>query len=141
MPALYAAATHYISLSHGEGWDQPMVEAAAAGLGLIAPNHSAYTAYLDAGCARLVASRLVPARWPDRATNPILFEGAEWWDPDEEEAIAHVRSVIAGQPGPPPPRERILTEFTWENATLQLLTILEEIHLNRRWHRWLLPRW
>jgi len=33
---LYATATHYISLSFGEGWDQPMVEAAASGLRLIA---------------------------------------------------------------------------------------------------------
>jgi hypothetical protein len=31
MPGLYAAATHYWSMSHGEGWDQPMTEAAAAG--------------------------------------------------------------------------------------------------------------
>ena len=45
-PGLYAAATHYISLSHGEGWDQPMMEAAAAGLKLIAPSHSAYLTYL-----------------------------------------------------------------------------------------------
>lgn len=53
MPALYAAATHYISLSHGEGWDQAMVEAAATGLSRIAPNHSAYTAYLDDASAWL----------------------------------------------------------------------------------------
>ncbi|MCC7022294.1 MAG: glycosyltransferase, partial [Thermomicrobiales bacterium] len=32
MPAFIAAATHYISVSFGEGWDQPMVEAGAAGL-------------------------------------------------------------------------------------------------------------
>jgi glycosyltransferase involved in cell wall biosynthesis len=44
MPRLYAAATHYISMSFGEGWDQPMVDAAAAGLELVAPHHSAYTA-------------------------------------------------------------------------------------------------
>jgi hypothetical protein len=28
--ALYRTATHYISMSHGEGWDMPMMEAAAA---------------------------------------------------------------------------------------------------------------
>src|SRR5262249_48630505 len=29
MPRLFAAATHYWSMSHGEGWDQPMMEAGA----------------------------------------------------------------------------------------------------------------
>jgi glycosyltransferase involved in cell wall biosynthesis len=140
MPSLYAAATHYISLSHGEGWDQAMVEAAASGLHLIAPNHSAYTAYLDGTSARLVTSRLVPAGWAGGASSPTLFQGAEWWEPDEEHAIAHVRSVISGQPGPPAPRRRILTELTWEQATRQLLGILEEVEL-RRGRQWWPPRW
>jgi len=43
MPRLFAAATHYWSMSHGEGWDQPMVEAGATGLRLIAPTHSVAT--------------------------------------------------------------------------------------------------
>jgi glycosyltransferase involved in cell wall biosynthesis len=141
MPSLYAAATHYISLSHGEGWDQAMVEAAATGLGLIAPNHSAYTAYLNDASARLVTSRLVPAGWVGGASSPILFLGAEWWEPDEEEAIAHVRSVIAGQPGPPSPRQRILSELTWERATHQLLDILEDVELRRGRHWWSPRRW
>jgi hypothetical protein len=53
MPGLFAAATHYWSMSHGEGWDQPMIEAGAAGLRLIAPRHSAYLAYLDSSVAQL----------------------------------------------------------------------------------------
>ena len=141
MPALYAAATHYISLSHGEGWDQAMVEAAATGLGLIAPNHTAYTAYLDETSARLVTSRMVPAGWEGGDSSPILFQGAEWWQPDEDEAIEHVRSVLAGRPGPHAPRQRILSEFTWERATRQLLGILKEVELRRPRHRWPRPRW
>ena len=42
LPSLYAAATHYVSLSHGEGWDMPLCEAAASGLAVIAPRHTAY---------------------------------------------------------------------------------------------------
>jgi glycosyltransferase involved in cell wall biosynthesis len=141
MPSLYAAATHYISLSHGEGWDQAMVEAAATGLGLIAPNHSAYTAYLNDASARLVSCRLVPAGWVGGASSPVLFRGTEWWEPDEEHAIAHVRSVIAGEPGPPSPRQRILAELTWERATHQLLGILDEVELKRERHWWRLPWW
>src|SRR5262249_27243660 len=63
MPRLFAAATHYISVSHGEGWDQPMVEAAASGLRLIAPDHSAYAAYLDSSIAYLIPSRQVPVEF------------------------------------------------------------------------------
>ena len=55
MPGLYAA-TYYISLSHGEGWDLPMMEAGGSGLKLIAPRHSAYQAYLDDSVATLLPS-------------------------------------------------------------------------------------
>jgi hypothetical protein len=51
MPGLFAAASHYWSMSHGEGWDQPMIEAAASGLRLIVPRHTAYLEYLDADVA------------------------------------------------------------------------------------------
>jgi hypothetical protein len=51
MPGLFAAASHYWSMSHGEGRDQPMIEAAASGLRLIVPRHTAYLEYLDADVA------------------------------------------------------------------------------------------
>jgi hypothetical protein len=49
-------------MSRGEGWDLPMTEAAAAGLRLIAPRHTAYLTYLDAEVAQLI-----PATWPQAA--------------------------------------------------------------------------
>ena len=42
MTGLMRAATHYWSMSHGEGWDLPLSKAGAMGLSLIAPRHSAY---------------------------------------------------------------------------------------------------
>src|SRR5439155_5195783 len=78
MPRLFAAATHYWSMSHGEGWDQPMVEAGATGLRLIAPMHSAYTAYLDASVARMIPARLVPARLVGCGRVGPPFEGTVW---------------------------------------------------------------
>jgi glycosyltransferase involved in cell wall biosynthesis len=56
IPRLYATATHYVSLSFGEAWDLTMVEAAASGLELVAPWHSAYLDYLDHDTAHLVAA-------------------------------------------------------------------------------------
>jgi glycosyltransferase involved in cell wall biosynthesis len=137
MPRLYAAATHYISLSHGEGWDQAMMEAAASGLRLIAPAHSAYLSYLDAKVARLVTSEEVPAAFADVDGLQRLFAGANWWEPDENEAVAALRAALKGQDHPAASaRERVRHEFTWEQAMRRLISILEEItpRRRRRWH-------
>jgi len=127
MPRLYAAATHYISLSHGEGWDQPMMEAGASGLALIAPRHSAYTAYLDETIADLVPTREIPAVYNGDPDTAALFEGANWWAPDEDAAAAFLRAAIdrTGTSGGPA-RSRILRHFTWEQAARRLLDILDE---------------
>jgi glycosyltransferase involved in cell wall biosynthesis len=143
IPRLYAAATHYLSLSFGEGWDQPMLEAAASGLELVAPEHSAYTAYLNGPTAHLIPSETVPVRMPP-GPDADLFRGASWWAPDEEAAIAVVRSIIAGQaPKKQSLREQVLRDLTWEAAARRLIAILsEEVAAQprgpaplRRWYR------
>jgi glycosyltransferase involved in cell wall biosynthesis len=124
MPRVFRAATHYISLSYGEGWDQPMVEAAASGLRLIAPDHSAYRAYLDPTTARLIPTREVPVDFP----GDVLFRGAYWWQPDEDAAAQAIRAAIDGRDTPrASARERILREFTWKTAARRLLALLEEV--------------
>ncbi len=141
LPRLYAAASHYISMSFGEGWDQAMVEAAAAGLRLIAPDHSAYTTYLDHSCAQLIPSRAIPAVSRHDDALGILFEGAEWWKPDEAAAIACIRAAIEGRDGVMrSPRERIVREFTWEQATRRLIAVLDEAVHRTRQGIWSLPR-
>ncbi len=140
MPRLYAAASHYISLSFGEGWDQPMVEAAASGLKLIAPDHSAYTAYLDSTVAHLVPSREVPAVFDPEDGSGVLFEGASWWEPDQEEASRLVRAAIDRRDrATGSARERVLAELTWERATRRLVTLLEEAQAARGRRRRLVP--
>ncbi len=139
MPRLFAAATHYWSMSHGEGWDQPMMEAASTGLRLIAPCHTAYLSYLDEAIARMIPASRVPATfagggvgWLQRVhprSAARLFEGAEWWQPDEEAAARAVREAVTGGDfHRASPRERITASFTWEQATARLVTILEELH-------------
>jgi glycosyltransferase involved in cell wall biosynthesis len=128
MPALYAMATHYWSMSRGEGWDQPMVEAGATGLRLIAPAHSAYLAYLDPSVARLIPVRQVAARAEDDAWLGTLVAGAEWWEPDEEAAIEAIRDAVAGRDGNGvSARPRLVSEFTWDRAADRLLEVLEEL--------------
>src|SRR5690606_23992752 len=76
MPSLYTAATHYISMSHGEGWDNAMIEAAVSGLQLLAPDHSGYRAYLSDEIAWMIPAQEVPALMPEAPDLQRLFHGA-----------------------------------------------------------------
>ncbi|HZS93974.1 MAG TPA: glycosyltransferase [Chloroflexota bacterium] len=141
IPRLHASATHYISMSHGEGWDHPMVEAAATGLQLIAPNHSSFPAYLDSSCAVLLPSRQVPAAWPEDLTRPPSFpEDADWWDPDEDSAVAAIRAAIDGRDsGIASPAERIRRDLSWDRAAERLLDLLDDLVKTRTFWRWYVP--
>ncbi len=133
MAALYAAATHYLSLSFGEGWDQPAMEAAASGLKLIVPRHSAYPAYLDDSCATFISSVETAANLPASDDAAPLFENVRWWKPNEREAADHIRAAIDGRDsGAGTARERILTRFTWDQAAARLIEILSELDRPRR---------
>jgi glycosyltransferase involved in cell wall biosynthesis len=133
MPRLYAAATHYISLSFGEGWDQPMLEAAASGLRLIAPDHSAYSTYLDDSVAQLITSREVPCLFSGWGLVQLFFQNANWWEPDDGEAILAIRAAIDGKDvSPASARQRVIREFTWEQATRRLIVLLEDLRSRRR---------
>jgi glycosyltransferase involved in cell wall biosynthesis len=138
IPRLYATATHYVSLSFGEALDLTMVEAAASGLELVAPWHSAYCDYLDHDTAHLVAAEEVPSDLPPTDDNYVLFRNSRWWKPDEDQAVEIVRALVRGTAPPkPPPRERILESFGWDVAASRLLELLSELEAppGRR------PRW
>ena len=129
MRSLYQTATHYISMSKGEGWDLVMMEAAAAGLHLIAPNHSAYASYLHEEDTELIPASLVPVVFesPMRREDLIYFEGASWWEPDENAAVETIQRIIRGDsPAKILPRERIITEYSWTNAGRRLVQLLED---------------
>ncbi|MGH2442437.1 MAG: hypothetical protein ACRDFX_04670 [Chloroflexota bacterium] len=133
MPRLFASATHYISMSHGEGWDQPMVEAGSSGLQLIAPNHSAYTSYLDGSCAHLIPSREIPPDFGSDTELQALFSGSSWWQPDEVSAVELIRGAIDGSLEPKvSPRERFLTELSWERSTRKLVALLDDLQQRKR---------
>lgn len=129
MRSLYQTATHYISMSKGEGWDLAMMEAAAAGLHLIAPNHSAYASYLHEEDAELIPASPVPAVFesPMRREDQIYFDGAFWWQPDENVAVEIIQRIIGGDcPNKILPRERIIADYSWANAGRRLIQLLED---------------
>lgn len=128
MPSLYRSATHYISLSHGEGWDLPMMEAAVAGLELVAPRHTAYVEYLHEDEAAFVPASPAPFRCEGRmgAEDEIFFRGLTWWDPDEDRAAAIVREIVDGRAtARRSPAARIAREYTWERAARELLATID----------------
>jgi glycosyltransferase involved in cell wall biosynthesis len=128
MPLLYQAATHYISASFGEGWDLPMTEAAACGLRLIAPDHSAYRTYLDETVATMIPARPVPALPYWNEPFGELFRWGDWWEPDEDALMESIRSAIDGRESARlPARDRISAQFTWADAGRRLIEILTEL--------------
>lgn len=128
MPRLYAAATDYISMSYGEGWDHPMVEAGACGLHLIAPDHSAYQSYLTPEIATILPCRTIPAHFDGDPALQQLFAGASWWEPDQDAAMAAIRAAIEKpRPQPSPAQEIIRSTLTWEIATDRFLNILDDL--------------
>jgi len=129
MPSLYSAATHYWSMSYGEGWDFPMTEAGATGLHLIAPAHTAYTSYLDESVAQMIPSQRIPADFNGGKGLGKLFEGSDWWKPDEEAAAVFVRQAVkTGSDALPTARARFATDLTWERSAKCLIEILGELY-------------
>jgi glycosyltransferase involved in cell wall biosynthesis len=127
MLSLYATATHYISMSHGEAWDQVMMEAAVAGLHLVAPRHTAYVEYLTETDVAFVDAPLGPAEFPGLTgiEDRIFFDGLSWWHPDEQAAAEIIRAAIEGRCAPPPPSARLASTYTWEAAARRLLEVLD----------------
>jgi glycosyltransferase involved in cell wall biosynthesis len=125
MVRLYGTATHYISMSFGEGWDLPMMEAAASGLRLIAPDHTAYRTYLNPSIATLLPVRKAT---PPRSGGPWqLFVNSEWWEPDLDAAVEAIRAAIEDRDqAVASPRDYILGQWTWDHATARLIEILTE---------------
>lgn len=130
MPKLYRSASHYWSMSNGEGWDLCTMQAGAAGLALIAPDHSSYRDYLDTSLATLIPATTVPARFIWNYSLMRLFAGLKWWQPDNDMAKSAIRQAI----DQPPDSEQIRramhhfkTNFSWDKATERLIETVANI--------------
>lgn len=125
---LYAMATHYFSLSHGEGWDLPITRAGCLGAGLIAPRHSAYTAYLNDRVAHLIPCTTGPALMPYSSAYYPPFHGLDWWHPDEDAAADILSRVVRDPEGERRDAARhLMDSFTWDAAASRLLDALDGV--------------
>jgi glycosyltransferase involved in cell wall biosynthesis len=121
---LFRAATHYWSMSRGEGWDLVMMEAAVSGLQLITPHHTAYLEYLRYTEAHWLPAPLRPATFEGRMgiEDRIFFDGLNWWDPDVQSAAGVIRDILDHRRGPhPSPAHRLASTYSWERVARSLL--------------------
>jgi hypothetical protein len=86
-----AACDCYVSLHRSEGFGLTIAEAMAFGKPVIATAHSGNLEFMDEGSSHLVGFRSVPIPHDWWAYQP----GAEWADPDIDDAAARMRRVYA----------------------------------------------
>ena len=92
-----------ISLTHGEGFGLPLLEAAACGLPVCATNWSAHTEFLNLGEWTKLAGRVEPI--PDKKSDKnIWIKGSNWANVDLPSARETISQFVLGAK---PPTEKL----------------------------------
>lgn len=73
-----------VSLTRGEGYGLPLLEAAASGLPVIATNWSGHLDFLNKGKFISIDYKLEPVH-PTRIDNSIFMQNSKWANPSEED--------------------------------------------------------
>ena len=124
---LYRSADCFVSVSRGEGWDLPLMEAMACGLPAIATNWGAHTEFVHDGNAYPLRVRgMVPA-----VAKCPYYAGYSWADPDPDHLRLLLRSVYENQDEA---RRRggaaaseMARRWSWQNAARRIVERLEAI--------------
>jgi glycosyltransferase involved in cell wall biosynthesis len=127
MPTLYRSADAFVSVSRGEGWDMPLMEAMACGLPSIATDWGAHQEFAHSGNSYpLAISGTVPA-----VAKCPYYAGFRWAEPD----IDHLRALFRQVYERPDEARRIGVEaaremqsrWTWRNAARVIAERLEAL--------------
>ena len=125
--SLYRSADCFVTISRGEGWDMPLMEAMACGLPAIATDWGAHTEFLHQDIAYpLRVRRTVPA-----VAKCPYYAGFSWADPDPEHLRHLLREVYedreeARRRGEAAAHE-MAQKWTWQNAASKIVDRLSAL--------------
>jgi|GEM_PF-2012657 len=128
-PQFLNNATHYYTLSRGEGWDLTCVDMGAMNKIVVAPYHTAYKDYLDDNRAFLIKKmQKVPA--VQNNFLDTLFRGSRWFEPDFDEAVdalrASVNNLEEAKGKAVEFNKYVVENLTWQKQVDKLYGILNE---------------
>jgi glycosyltransferase involved in cell wall biosynthesis len=116
-----------ISLTHGEGFGLPLLEAAACGLPVCATNWSAHTEFLNLGGWKKIKGRIetIPAKKID---NQIFVPGAKWANPDVDFTRQALKEfVLEPKDSAVPLQESVRNRYSFEKISEKY---------SKFWRRW-----
>lgn len=126
MGSLYRSADCFVLPTRGEGWGQPVLEAMACGLPVIATGWGGVADFLDEEVGYPIGYRMVPAE--ARCT---YYDGFDWSEPDEDHLRARMREVVGAydlaQVKGKRAARRVAEQFTWQHTAQRITARLREI--------------
>jgi glycosyltransferase involved in cell wall biosynthesis len=134
MPALYAAATAYVSPTRGEGSGRPFLEALSAGLPVIATRWSGHLEFLDDDNSMLLDIEGLEAI--DSRQELPFYRGQRWARPSVSHLAQLLRAVAedpsgAGERGSKG-RADVLERFSWQKVSELAAARLDELQKRLR---------
>lgn len=136
LPHYMGAATHYISMSKGEGWDLPAMQAAALGNIIIVPHHSSYREWVNQD---LVNSIEEYKEEEAVATEPQLaevYQDSKWFIPDVDAFASRINdlhnSMESDQKSAIEFSKEVVAKYSWEEASEHMMKLLDEEAYNHQ---------
>lgn len=133
MARIYNSCDAYVSTSRGEGWNLPMTEAAACGLPVVAPRHTAHLEFASDGNA-WIFDQEGQEPWPEASEICPFYEEipfARYGEKTNEQLAGLLREVKAKKEGSQRRAHRltdlIRTRYTWDAGALRIFQRLREV--------------
>jgi glycosyltransferase involved in cell wall biosynthesis len=130
VPKLFTLATHYFSMSFGEGTDMNCLQAMASGKPCVIPEHTGYLGYCTPDNSFLIPIARKEHAIQDGAVQG-LYAGAHWLVPDEARAVDTLKVALSSKGIAQEKATEALTlvrdKYTWSIFCNGLVKAIESI--------------